>query len=142
MRCRVGVSVNTVESICTVEYMGDRDTPPCLMNVRLYWTAEDPFAVTATFRWGSGKPVEWLFAVDLLTEGVHHRAGDGDVTVMPDPDEYWSVRLVLSSPSGVASFKVPADFVDDFVADVDDELLGNAPVVDWDSAICKLLEIS
>jgi hypothetical protein len=126
-----------------VEYLhGEADRLPVVMPLRLSWTVTDPFAVTATFYWAERKQVVWVFDTSLFTGGLRYRTGDGDVVVAPDPDDAWSVLLHLASPSGRASFRLPADFVADFMADVDDASIGVTVAFDWDSEIAAWLEAS
>ena len=68
----------------------------------------DPYAVHVGFRTGGDEVVEWTFARQLLTDGVTHPVGEGDVQVWPSADAGAQVVcLSLSSPSGQALFEVP-----------------------------------
>jgi hypothetical protein len=136
--------VTAVSVVEEVEYLHptlEDGRLPVVMPMRLSWTVTDLFAVTATFYWAVGKQVEWVFDTSLLTGGLRYRTGDGDVVVEPDPDDNWSLLLNLSAPSGRASFRLPADFVADFVADVDDASMGVTPVFDWDSEVVRWTEV-
>lgn len=77
----------------------------------LSYDAGDPYAVTVAFHTGVGSSsdtVEWTFARQLLTDGVHAPVGAGDVRVWPSTSDGESVIcLSLSSPSGKALFEVP-----------------------------------
>ncbi|NAZ88712.1 SsgA family sporulation/cell division regulator [Kineococcus sp. T90] len=73
----------------------------------LHYGADDPFAIHAVFR-GGDADVEWVFARDLLREGLTAPAGDGDVQVRPctdSPDGRPRVLLRLSSPDGNAELE-------------------------------------
>ncbi len=62
----------------------------------------EPFAVTATFVTTEGD-VTWVFARDLLDDGLTEPSGEGDVAVWPSRSQGSSVVCVaLSSPSGQA----------------------------------------
>ncbi|MGW7278150.1 SsgA family sporulation/cell division regulator [Streptomyces sp. NPDC054844] len=74
----------------------------------LGYHTDDPYAVHITFHIGSGHPVHWTFARDLLVEGVFRPGGHGDVRVWPSKAEGRSVVLVaLSSPDGDALLEAP-----------------------------------
>ncbi len=60
------------------------------------------------FHVGTDDPVEWIFARDLLAEGLDRVAGDGDVRVWPSTAAHRDVlNLALSSPFGQAHFEAP-----------------------------------
>ncbi|MPZ60404.1 MAG: SsgA family sporulation/cell division regulator, partial [Propionibacteriales bacterium] len=69
------------------------------VQAELSYNATDPLAVTALFR-TKGSSVRWVFARDLLTEGVFAPAGDGDVHIWPclDASGRAVVIIELSSP--------------------------------------------
>ncbi len=73
------------------------------MEAELRYDAGDPYAVTALFMTVAGQ-VRWTFGRDLLIEGLHEPAGDGDVHVWPclDADGRAVVVLELCSPDGEA----------------------------------------
>jgi hypothetical protein len=74
----------------------------------LFYSADDPFAVRMAFHVGTDEPVEWIFARDLLTEGMAAPVGEGDVKVWPSSGEgEGALNLVLSSPFGQAHFEAP-----------------------------------
>ena len=105
----------------------------------LRYGAHDPWAVRIVFQTGDdGEGVEWLFARQLLTDGVARPAGQGDVRVWPAPDHRDQVvHLAMASPSGSALFELDREDVVTFlqqtyavvatggeeqVVDLDDEL--------------------
>lgn len=68
----------------------------------------DPYAVQVAFHTGGAEVVEWTFARSLLTDGVTHPVGEGDVQVWPSHSGGQPVVcLSLSSPSGRALFEAP-----------------------------------
>jgi hypothetical protein len=74
----------------------------------------DPYAVRMAFHTGGSEIVEWTFARGLLTDGVTHPVGEGDVQVWPSHSAGSPVVCIsLSSPSGRALFEAPlADVVE------------------------------
>lgn len=68
----------------------------------------DPYAVRVAFHTGGADVVEWTFARGLLTDGVTHPVGEGDVQVWPSHSNGRPVVCIsLSSPSGRAMFEAP-----------------------------------
>jgi len=75
----------------------------------LRYEAADPWAVRVAFHTGSegNGTVEWVFARQLLTDGVRSACGQGDVRVWPalhGRDRV--VNLAMASPSGSALFEI------------------------------------
>ena len=72
----------------------------------LRYDPRDPYAVSLQFV-GSAQ-IRWIFARELLTEGIYEPAGDGDVHVFPslEPDGRMVVLIELCSPEGQALLKV------------------------------------
>lgn len=115
----------------------DGPSLPVLATVR--YATDDPWAVWMFFQTGDdGEGVEWLFARQLLTDGVTRPAGQGDVRVWPAADRVDRVvHLAMASPSGSALFEIDrTDLIDylkrtyvvvpsgdeEHVVDLDDEL--------------------
>jgi hypothetical protein len=74
----------------------------------LAYDQADPYAVRVAFHTGGTDVVEWTFARSLLTDGVTHPVGEGDVQVWPShAGGKPIVCLSLSSPSGRALFEAP-----------------------------------
>ncbi len=68
----------------------------------LEYRAEEPYAVRATFR-TSQADIEWMFARELLAEGLSKPAGEGDVVVCPEYSGSQPLVLIaLNSPTGQA----------------------------------------
>lgn len=90
---------------------------PVLVTAVLEYQPRDPYAVTAVILTTEG-PVRWVFARDLLDEGLVHEVGDGDVGLAPvrDDEGHSTVQLRLSSPDGVAVLEASTDGVLDFLA--------------------------
>ena len=83
----------------------DRSVPvPALLRYR----AADPYAVHITFHLGQDSPVTWVFARDLLVEGIFRACGHGDVRIWPTRSGGRSLMcLALSSPAGDALIEAP-----------------------------------
>jgi hypothetical protein len=104
------------------------------VHVRMSWDSADPFAVTLMFKTSRNSVVEWIVSRELLAEGLHFPAGEGDVRIAPDtvfPDESspWWLNLTLNSPSGVAEFQVPADVLTEFLTETFAEMPPGCDVV-------------
>ena len=91
------------------------DAPAVPVKVDLTYHSRDPYAVQASFRTGNGTAVDWVFARDLLHQGMRTPAGTGDVRVQPMPYNPNRVQLELSSPSGYAVFSTCAQTLGDFL---------------------------
>jgi len=90
----------------------------------LFYSGSDPYAIRMAFHVGADDPVEWIFARDLLADGLMTPEGDGDVRVWPsletapDDEEYGDrsvLNIELSSPFGEAHFEAPADAIASFL---------------------------
>jgi len=116
----------------------------------LSYSGSDPYAIRMAFHVGTEEPVEWIFARDLLADGLLGAEGDGDVRVWPSapadsPDEAADGRSVLnielSSPFGEAHFEAPSEAIAGFL----DRTFGVVPmgqesgVIDIDGELNGLL---
>lgn len=89
---------------------------PVLAGLR--YQADDPWAVRVTFQTGEGEDgsVEWMFARQLLTDGIRETVGEGDVRVWPSlADGERVVNLAMASPSGSALFEIDRDALVEFL---------------------------
>ena len=116
---------------------------PVLAGLR--YSAADPWAVTVTFQTGGEGDgvVEWMFARQLLTDGVAGPVGEGDVRVWPEVHGAGDrvVNLAMASPSGSALFEIDRD---DLVEFLQQTYLAvptgaEAAVVDLDAELAQLL---
>ena len=89
--------------------------PAVPVRVELRYDTRDPYAVVAAFRTGKAGWVEWVFARDLLADGLIATAGDGDVRIRPSVDDPEVVVVELNSPSGHAVFEASAQEFADFL---------------------------
>ncbi len=94
----------------------------------LHYTRQDPYAVRMAFHVGTGEPVEWTLARELLAAALHSREGIGDVQVWPsatpgDPEAGEEgtaagpgiVNIAMTSPFGHAQFEAPAPAIAAFL---------------------------
>ena len=89
---------------------------PVLAGLR--YQADDPWAVRVTFQTGGDDDgtVEWMFARQLLTDGIREAVGEGDVRVWPSmADGERVVNLAMASPSGSALFEIDRDALVEFL---------------------------
>lgn len=89
---------------------------PVLADLR--YSADDPWAVRVAFQVGGEGDgvVEWMFARQLLTEGIAGTVGEGDIRVWPatiNGDRV--VNLAMASPSGSALFEIDRDALVEFL---------------------------
>jgi hypothetical protein len=84
----------------------------------LRYDANDPWAVRVAFHTGGDGDgiVEWMFARQLLTDGVAGACGEGDVQVWPSVHGGERVvNLAMASPSGAARFEIDRDALVEFL---------------------------
>src|SRR6185312_13588345 len=91
------------------------DSPVVPVKVELTYDSRDPYAVQASFRTGHGTAVDWVFARDLLADGLMASSGTGDVRVQPMPTDATRIELELNSPSGHALFTTCAQTLGEFL---------------------------
>ena len=84
------------------------------VQTRWSYRKDEPFAVTVAFCAERGRWVEWVFARDLLIDGLTEPAGIGDLRVRPGEDEDILI-LEISSPSGNAVFELDRESTEDFL---------------------------
>jgi Streptomyces sporulation and cell division protein, SsgA len=78
----------------------------------IYYTRTDPYAVRMAFHNGTGHPVEWVFARDLLAGGLKAAEGMGDIRLWPSSDV---LNIEMSSPDGHAHIQAPAGAMSRFL---------------------------
>jgi hypothetical protein len=88
------------------------------LDAELHYSADDPLAVEAHFDDGSDEPIRWVFARDLLSDGMDQRTGEGDIVVWPTIGSNGEpvVHFRLHSPHGDAVLEASADALEEFVA--------------------------
>jgi Streptomyces sporulation and cell division protein, SsgA len=117
------------------------DAPAVSVKVDLTYHSRDPYAVQASFRTGNGTAVDWVFARDLLHDGLISPSGTGDVQVQPMPNDPNRVQLELCSPSGHAVFTTCAYALGEFLHRTYDAVPGGTEYswLDFDVALSELL---
>ena len=92
--------------------------PSLPIRAGLRYETADPWAVRVAFQTGGEGDgvVEWMFARQLLTDGVATTVGEGDVRVWPtEVDGDYFVNLAMASPSGSALFEIDRDTLVEFL---------------------------
>lgn len=107
----------------------------------LRFTTADPAAVRARFRW-PGDEAEWVFARDLLIDGLAGRAGVGDVVVQA---ERVRVALVLTGPCDggedeTRTVFLPRTAVERFLRRAEELVPVDAPLPGFDAELAELLD--
>lgn len=87
--------------------------------VDLDYDPVDPFAVRCTFHLPGDEPVVWVFARELLLDGISRPTGEGDVHIHPVGEELSEVCVVLHSPDGDARLRAAAPPLIAFLARTD-----------------------
>ncbi|MFG2819529.1 SsgA family sporulation/cell division regulator [Kitasatospora sp. NPDC048365] len=87
--------------------------------VDLEYDADDPFAVALTFHLPGDAPVTWVFARELMVDGISRPTGEGDVHIHPLGDDLGEVCIVLHSTEGDAMLRAAAAPLIAFLARTD-----------------------
>ncbi len=100
----------------TIEFdLAQADGSMLPVPTTLSYDATDPFAVRALFV-VADCAVEWVFARDLLADGLRSISGAGDINIWSYTDDgVGYVWLALSSPSGRALLRGRAGAVSAFL---------------------------
>lgn len=77
------------------------------LEAELAYDAEDPFAITMTFRTKAGD-VPWVFHRELLLGGLTSPVGEGDVHISPSVDLDGRATTVIQLQSNNGSFMANA----------------------------------
>ncbi|MFH9349375.1 SsgA family sporulation/cell division regulator [Kitasatospora sp. NPDC017646] len=85
----------------------------------LSYEAGDPYAVRFAFHLPGDAPVTWVFARELLRDGLSGPSGEGDVRIRPLGAESSQVRIALHTPNGEAVLHAPAAPLVAFLARTD-----------------------
>lgn len=87
--------------------------------VDLAYEADDPYAVRFAFHLPGDAPVTWVFARELLLDGLSAPSGEGDVHIHPVGGEPPEVRIALRCPNGDAVLHAPSAPLIAFLARTD-----------------------
>ena len=83
---------------------------------RWSYRAAEPFTVAAAFRTDGDRWIEWIFARDLLVDGLLGPVGEGDVRLSPDSTGGRDVLVMeIESPDGHALLEMDFDAVQNFL---------------------------
>ena len=104
------------EQVAALLPAAGNDSRPTPVSTRWTYDSSEPYAVTVAFATERGRWVEWVFARELLVDGLNERAGEGDLSIRPDSDPDLLV-LEIHAPSGNASFLLDRDDTEDFLAE-------------------------
>ncbi|MER6416784.1 SsgA family sporulation/cell division regulator [Streptomyces humidus] len=86
------------------------------LPAELHYDTTDPYAVRLSLGAPLDRPVDWVFARSLLSEGLRRPTGSGDVLVIPRHRRHrYSVRIVLRSPAGAALIDIAESEVASFL---------------------------
>ncbi|MFC9331936.1 SsgA family sporulation/cell division regulator [Kitasatospora sp. NPDC057015] len=117
------------------------------VTVDLDYDSRDPLAVRCTFRSSETASATWVFARQLLCDGLEGPAGEGDVCILPlpfplEPEQGPEVCIVLRSPHGEAQLFAPAHPLAGFLARTHQiSPIGREPVGDsLESQLAAILE--
>ncbi|MGW9028258.1 SsgA family sporulation/cell division regulator [Streptomyces sp. NPDC055722] len=88
------------------------------LPLHLNYRVTDPYAVEIVFDPGPHQ-VTWTFARDLLADGLHGKAGSGDISIWTSPSDSGQPRafIQLKSPTGTALLSLPPAPVKEFVTE-------------------------
>ena len=105
------------------------------------FSSRDPFAVRVVFSVASAPVVEWVFARELMVDGLAAPAGTGDVQLFPTRA---GIVFELTSPSGRARLVADADVLGSFVQETLDvvPLGAESKFFDLDQEIAMLADIA
>ncbi|MFL6145871.1 MAG: SsgA family sporulation/cell division regulator [Labedaea sp.] len=104
----------TADSVHTEELIALADEVP----VRSLWSyhSGEPFTISVSFQTDEDCWVEWLFARDLLVNGLTGAAGIGDVRMRPRQTSGRTVlQLEIESPEGHAALELDRESVQLFL---------------------------
>lgn len=89
---------------------------PIPVNADLRYDSADPYAVCLSLHTDTARTVDWVFARDLLADGVYRRTGIGDVVVEPIAARRVDyVRITLRTGTNRFHAQLPARAVLSFV---------------------------
>ncbi|MEU9130549.1 SsgA family sporulation/cell division regulator [Kitasatospora sp. NPDC048540] len=91
--------------------------PAIELPVRSTWTHDprDPFAVHVDFHVPAGAPEHWVFARDLLAEGLDVPAGQGDVLIEPEIGHRHVLLLLRGVDGSTAVLRTPSAALEEFL---------------------------
>ncbi|MGH3501167.1 MAG: SsgA family sporulation/cell division regulator [Nocardioidaceae bacterium] len=112
------------------------------LQAELSYDNRDPYAVSAAFL-TTDTMVRWVFARELLAQGLYEPTGDGDVHVWPCLDARGTAVTIieLSSPDGEALLQAHSREVSEFLQRTEGLVASGteSDLVDLDAALAHLI---
>lgn len=112
---------SNVICICEAALLID-DTQYLPVSLAFHYAPQEPYTVRMLVSPDGAPQAEWVFARDLLAEGLTRPAGLGDVQVWPAPHlrglfaaSRDSVHIWLSEPEGDATLAIPTGILQSFL---------------------------
>ncbi|WP_055591072.1 SsgA family sporulation/cell division regulator [Peterkaempfera griseoplana] len=98
-----------VECVLTLYMLFDADRVAAVPT-RFSYDPAEPFAVRLAFHAGEYDEAEWVFARELLADGLRGPSGEGDIRLWPShcPQHGGVLRITLDSPHGSAVLEAVA----------------------------------
>ncbi|MBA3844804.1 MAG: SsgA family sporulation/cell division regulator [Actinobacteria bacterium] len=106
---------HTVIHLRTAFEIVSDDTSTTPVEGNLTYDSRDPYALRVSFRTDISTTIDWLFARDLLRDGLTAPAGTGDVRIEPTSDNLDQLRFEFSSPCGYAALVTCANTLENFL---------------------------
>jgi hypothetical protein len=101
----------------------------------------DPFAVRVSFCLPHQRQVTWIFARDLLADGLYFPVGAGDIHIAPDGAPTGrNARITLSPPSGAALIEVRKSAMRDFLRATERLVPRGQEEIDFDAFLKECIE--
>lgn len=111
------------------------------LSGELRYDPADPLAVTLAIGTDCDDPVLWVFARDLLADGIREPSGEGDITIEPASDlDSRELRITLATDC-LATLLAPRDQVFEFLLETFTVVPTGSEfdVIDFDAEISALL---
>lgn len=132
-------TTTVVEVETVLNFVTRQDEPVAPVRATLRYTTDDQFAVHLTLHPTGVDPINWLFARDLLADGLRRPTGDGDVHVRRRFSPRGSVFITLSSPEGCVTFEANRSIITQFLRRTFQTVPRGHEKVDVESWIPRLL---
>ncbi|MEV5146907.1 SsgA family sporulation/cell division regulator [Streptomyces sp. NPDC052727] len=118
------------------------------VTLAFHYAADDPYAVRMVVNSGASPLVEWVFARDLLAEGLVRPAGLADVQTWPVPRRphrleagKGALHIRISSPGGTTILSAPATALRKFLNPTFEQVAAGAesPILRLDEFLARLM---
>lgn len=134
--------MSTISATLTLRLINDGITLP--LETEFRYSTDDPMAVVAMFDTGEDEKIRWVFARDLLAEGLDRRTGEGDIVVWPATDASGqpAIHIRLQSPDGTALIEADGKDIEQFLVQTHELVApGNeGRMIDLDSMLVAILD--